>query len=294
MNMRALAAVLIGGILLPYGHPYTFLVRYMVMGMLFFAFLDMRIAWQVVRRSHLWVLLANLGLALAAYAIFQVWYPVLAMPAFVVGIMPTAAGAPVITHFLKGDVAYVTFSTLFTTIVIALLLPWLLPLLSAQQAALAPRALLLPVLGLLLIPLGTALAIRLLSTRLRQQVLRYQKVSSWLFLASIYLAMSKASHYLRTQMPEDWTLLLWIGLLSGLLCLAGFELGRLLGRPHHPLEASMALGRKNTIFAVWIALTFVGPLAALGPMFYIIWQNLYNYRQLESAKNDGPPAPRQV
>ena len=34
------------------------------------------------------------------------------------------------------------------------------------------------------------------------------------------------------------------------------------------------------IFGIWLALTFLTPLVALGPIFYILFQNLYNSWQL--------------
>ena len=46
------------------------------------------------------------------------------------------------------------------------------------------------------------------------------------------------------------------------------------------IEMSMALGRKNTMFALWLALTFLEPVTALAPIFYILFQNLYNARQM--------------
>ncbi len=39
-------------------------------------------------------------------------------------------------------------------------------------------------------------------------------------------------------------------------------------------EAMQSLGQKNNSLTVWIALTFINPLTALGPVFYILYHNI--------------------
>jgi bile acid:Na+ symporter, BASS family len=280
MNIPVLVLSLLLGILLPYGHSYTFLVRPLVMVMLFFAFLEMQIDRQTFSWRHGLILLAKVGIALGSYALLRNWSQDLAMAGFLVGIMPTAAAAPGITGYLKARVDYVTFSTFFTSLAIAGILPFLLPTLLKGTVEISMGEVLWPVLSLMLLPLGLAWGARFSSARLRAWLLRYKRLSFWCFMTNVYLASSKASHFVRTEMQDQWDLLLWIGLISGVLCLLNFELGKVLGGTNRRIEGGMALGRKNTMFSLWVALTFVSPLAALGPMCYILWQNTYNAIQL--------------
>ena len=46
------------------------------------------------------------------------------------------------------------------------------------------------------------------------------------------------------------------------------------------VSAGQALGQKNTVVGIWIALTFLDPLSALAPGAYVIWQNLVNAWQI--------------
>ena len=46
------------------------------------------------------------------------------------------------------------------------------------------------------------------------------------------------------------------------------------------VTAGQAFGQKNTTLGVWMAQTYLCPLAALGPAAYIIWQNIFNSIQL--------------
>jgi len=50
----------------------------------------------------------------------------------------------------------------------------------------------------------------------------------------------------------------------------------MLGGRNHWQEASQALGQKNLAFVIWISLTFINPLVAMGPTFYILYHHPYN------------------
>ncbi|MBR2231049.1 MAG: transporter, partial [Prevotella sp.] len=60
-------------------------------------------------------------------------------------------------------------------------------------------------------------------------------------------------------------------------CVVQFAVGRFIGHYfHHTQEAGQALGQKNTAFAIWMAYTYLNPLASVGPGCYILWQNIVN------------------
>jgi hypothetical protein len=59
-----------------------------------------------------------------------------------------------------------------------------------------------------------------------------------------------------------------------------FGIGRRLGGNDLSLEMSQTLGQKNTTLTIWIGLTYFNPLIALGPIFYLIYHNLFNSYQL--------------
>jgi BASS family bile acid:Na+ symporter len=64
-----------------------------------------------------------------------------------------------------------------------------------------------------------------------------------------------------------------------------FFIGQRLGGSRYPQEAAQSLGQKNTMLTLWMALTFCGPVVALGPAFYVLWHNLWNAWQLGKFRN---------
>jgi BASS family bile acid:Na+ symporter len=67
-----------------------------------------------------------------------------------------------------------------------------------------------------------------------------------------------------------------IGLISLVICVINFGAGALLGGRAHLKEARVSLGQKNLTFVIWIAITFINPLVAMGPTFYILYHHIYN------------------
>jgi len=268
------------GTVLTLGHELTWLIRYSLMVMLFFTFLGVRFRREMWQSQHIAVVLVNILLPLFFFALLNQWDWTLAMTVFIVGIAPTAAAAPVITSFLRGRVDFVTASVLLTSPVLAIAISLLLPLLLKVKEPIAVEDVLLPIATIVFIPLLLSQAIRRLSRSWTAALQRLNKIPFYLFLFNVYIASADASVFIRSDQSTGWMTILLIALLIGGLCVVLFQLGARLGRPHFGIETSMALGRKNTMFALWIALTFINPVVALGPIFYIFWQNAYNSWQI--------------
>ena len=71
--------------------------------------------------------------------------------------------------------------------------------------------------------------------------------------------------------------LILIAALGFLVCVLQFAVGRYIGHFFKStVNAGQSLGQKNTAFAIWIAYTYLNPLASVRPGCYILWQNLIN------------------
>ncbi|MDE6422428.1 MAG: transporter, partial [Muribaculaceae bacterium] len=74
-------------------------------------------------------------------------------------------------------------------------------------------------------------------------------------------------------------------------------IGRVIGgRFGDKVSGGQALGQKNTVLAVWIALAYLNPISSIAPAAYIAWQNIINswqlmrhQRQLHTAGNPSKP-----
>ncbi|MBN2388442.1 MAG: hypothetical protein JXB85_15605 [Anaerolineales bacterium] len=270
-----LVAMLLG-VLLPQLHVFSFLIRYLLMAMLFFAFLDIECRPRALQKSVLWIMTANVALAFVFYAGLAGFDLALALAAFMTAIAPTAIAAPVIIGFLRGEVEYVVAAVLVTNIASALVVPLALPFLLGTAVQISVWEVLQPVLVVMFVPLALAFALRRFLPGTGDALRRWKPVSFPIWLVNLLLICANASDFLRHENTDSAFMLIGIALLSLVICIVNFGLGALLGGHRHWQEASQSLGQKNLSFVIWIALTFINPLVAMGPTFYILYHHLYN------------------
>lgn len=293
-----LAAIALGA-LLSQAHTAAWLIRWLVIGMLFVVFLQTRFSRESLHRSHVLLLATNLAIAAAAWVIgFLVGGRDVALAAFFCGITPTATAAPVITSFLGGRVSYVVAAFLLSNVVIAALFPVLLPFVLGHPTPDAFAQVTRSVGLIFFAPLVLAWLIRRLHPAAAQwpQHLGSLTFSAW--VTAIFLITANASEFLRHQTHLSSTVLVEVAAVSLLICVVNFTVGRLIGGREFPREASQALGQKNTTFSIYLAMTYANPLIALGPTFYVLWHNLWNSWQLHRHQHREtirltPPADRE-
>jgi bile acid:Na+ symporter, BASS family len=270
-----LLAMLIGA-LLPQFSSFSFLIQYLLMAMLFLAFLDIEFKPQAFHRSVIWVLIANIGLAFLAYGLLLRFDHTLALAAFMTAIAPTAIAAPVIIGFIDREVEYTVTSVIFTNVASAAVIPLVLPTLLGTEVQISVWEVLRPVLIVMFVPLILARLVSHLPINAQNKIRSGKRFSFPIWLINLVLISANASNFLRNDNSDSLFTLALLALISLVICAVNFGLGALLGGRTHWQEASQSLGQKNLSFVIWIALTFINPLVAMGPTFYILYHHLYN------------------
>lgn len=276
------------GILLPQGHHYAFLIRYLIMGILFCSLLNQEIDLKTAVNARLGIIIAMMMVIAGTTAWLGNWFSTdLALVAFMTAMAPTAATAPVMIQLLGGRVDYVVSAVILTNCFAAIALPLVLPFISPSRDIHLDGTILLSTLTVVLLPLAIAQLLQRLVPQVVATLLPVKKASFYVWMAAIYLAIAKATHFIQVESTALWTDISAIALISLTICVLNFGLGQWLGDRDWGREMGQSLGQKNTLFSIWICLTFLTPAIALGPMFYIVFQNLHNaYLLAQAAKKD--------
>lgn len=273
-----LVAAILAGLVFPQLHSLTGIVRYIIMLMLFLAFINLRIERTSFHRSHLYLLLLAPVIAAVSYFSILPFDREIAVVALLVAMTPTATASPVVTALIGGSASYVALSVLATSMAQPFLLSLALPFL-AHGADFSMLDTIVPVIVTIGAPF---LAARLLMSAAPSFALKFNRIkplSFFLWLAVLVIACAQASFFLR-HADSSKSRIIAVAVISLVLCCINFTLGRIAGGKHHAIEAGQSLGQKNTVFSIWVALTFLSPFAVTGPAFYIIWHNLWNARQI--------------
>ena len=212
-------------------------------------------------------------------------------------ICPCASAAAIVTQKLGGNIEDMTTYTFLSNFICAALIPTCFPLIEPNvNVGFAESFLVIlnRVCLILVAPMVVAYFTK------HWHILRplYNWIVSvrnlgfyfWAFTLTIVTGTT-----VKNMVHADTTVLflVFIALVSLLLCLMQFAVGRFIGRFFgSTVEAGQALGQKNTTFAIWITLTYLNPLSSVGPGCYILWQNIINsielwYYDRQSKKREG-------
>jgi bile acid:Na+ symporter, BASS family len=275
-----LLSMIVLGMLLPQFHTLAAYIQYLIMVMLFFAFLDIDIQPRAFQKGVVWVALANIAVAFLTYAVLRPFNLTLALAAFITGIAPTAIAAPVIIGFLQGKVEYVVGSVLLSNVVVSLILPAALPFVVGDAMQITVWQVLKPVLVTMFVPLILAQLVKTLPKGVQIVIRQGKRFSFAIWLLTLFVTCAKAADFLRNDVSASMSTVLSIALISLVICIVNFGFGAVIGGKAYRQESSQSLGQKNNSFVIWIALTFINPLVAMGPTFYILYHNLYNSWQI--------------
>lgn len=198
-------------------------------------------------------------------------------------VCPTATAAAVITGKLGGSASSLTTYTLLSNILAAILVPLVFPLVEPHADATFWAAF-LKILGkvfpLLLSPFFIALLLRYYLPAVHRFLLDYHTLAFYLWAVALTIVMGQTTRSLANS-TADVEVELCIALAGLAACCLQFYLGKRIGGAYHDrISAGQALGQKNTVLAIWMAVTYLNPLSSVGPGSYVVWQNLFNSWQL--------------
>ncbi len=205
-------------------------------------------------------------------------------------ISPSASAAAVVTGKLGGNLEQMITFTLLGNVLSAVLIPTMLPHLSAHATDMSVVALGLHMLWrvviVLLMPMLAAWLTRHVAPAIHRRIVETRNLSFYMWALCLMLVSGTAVKSVVDLWDETplW-LLLAVALSSLAITCLQFAIGKSLGNlTGHRIEAGQGLGQKNTTFAIWISAAFLHPLACLGPGCYILWQNIINSWQINRAE----------
>jgi len=284
VRTSAILAAITFGAFVPAASEFAWAIRWLIMTMLFLVFLQTRVTWSSLHPTHGLLLLANVLMGFAAWgAGWVLGGREVALAAFFAGITPTATAAPVIVSFLKGRVDYVVVAFVITNLTIALLMPALLPWVVGENSPDLFAQVVKSVALVVFVPLASAWLLRRLHPPAVMWPRRLGGFSFGVWLMALSLITANASAFIRAQDEASSGVVAKIALISLIICVGNFLVGRLIGGREYAKEASQALGQKNTTFTIYLAITYASPLIALGPTAYVLWHNLWNSWQMHRA-----------
>ena len=271
------------GILIPQAHIFSPLLPFFIGIMMFLTFVT-KIPPQThgyTFRIEIRALVVSLLLVAALAGIVKL----LGLPrevllgGAIIALCPPANAAPAMAKMLGGSASLALKIFLSGNLIACFSIPIVFGYLAGADVSLSEIAFKIfnSIQPIISIPLAFALGLRAFYPELADRAAKFQKYTMFVWTFSVFVILAKASHDIREMGFMD----LWnsgkLPLMAGVslvLCILLFWLGWFCERNRRSIEGSQSMGQKNTTLVIWISTLYAGPVVALAPTCYVVWQNL--------------------
>ena len=262
----------------------AFLTPYLLFAMLLVSYCKLDIRSMRVTPMYAWMLFVQLGLSWGMYGLLSLWDPIVAQGCFICLFCPTATSAPVVAAMLAGNLSILVGYSLLCNMVVAMLSPLFFALIGAHTDMNFAQSVMIickQVLPLLLLPLFIAVGLQRYAPQWHTAVRSKQSLSFYLWAVALFIVVGRSVSFVMHQPVSYIPMEIALALLALLCCVAQFVIGRRIGARYGDcVSGAQGLGQKNTVLAIWMALTYLHPIASIAPASYVIWQNIINSAQL--------------
>ena len=239
-----------------------------------------------VTRLHVWLLLFQALVSLGSYFLCKACGAgeIVAQGVLVGVLCPVAAASVVIATMLGANRETVTTYTIVCNLMVALVAPVYFSFIGTLQDLPFLQSVWLifrKVAPTIALPFFVALALQRYAPRANAFLCRYKGASFYLWACALTITLGQTIDFMFLHGREELPSILIMGGASILFCVIQFAFGKWLGgRYGDRMAGGQMLGQKNSAMGIWIANTYLLPLAAVFPALYSIWQNLFNSWQL--------------
>jgi len=264
----------------------AFLAPYLIFIILLLNFVAVDLKKLRLTRLSVWIMVYQTVVSIGSYfAVRAVFHNELLAQGVFIGILcPVAASVVVISCMLGANRETITEYTIFGNLLIVAIAPFYFSFIGLHQEMAFWTSffiILKKVSSTIALPFFVALFLQLCLPAANNLLSRYKDITFyvWAFLLLITLGRTIDFVFIHGE-GNGWNIL-WLGIASILICALNFGLGKWVG--HHygdTIAGGQLMGQKNTAFGIWMATTYLNPLASVFLAFYSIWQNLFNSWQI--------------
>ena len=202
---------------------------------------------------------------------------------------PAATASPVVTAKIGGNINTMTAFVVLSSFASALMIPAAFPLLErgTNLDFWSAFFVILQKLSMVLVaPLVLGWLMQHYAKRACAWIVGIPDLSFYLWAVQLSVTSGVTVRNI-VHADAPLSVLLMIAVMSLILCFTLFLVGRSIGKHlGDEIGGGQAMFQKNTALSIWVAYTYLHPVASVGAGCYVLWQNivnsleLYEYRKL--------------
>lgn len=291
-------AIILGLLLHSWCSLLAWIVPYFIFIILLLNFVAVDLRKLHISSMNLWLMLFQIVVSIGGYYTIRSVYPnETVAQGILIGILcPVAASVVVIASMLGAKRETTTTYTIVGNLMVAIIAPVYFSFIGSHQDMSFINSFLLilskisPVIAL---PFFVVLVLQVFFPKTNHFLSRYKGISFYLWAICLLLTLGQTINFIFIHGKGNENTILALGISSVITCTIHFATGKWLGGKYGDrIAGGQLLGQKNTAMGIWMANTYLNPLASVFLAFYSIWQNLFNSWQLwyQDRKNEGTSA----
>lgn len=285
------AAIVLGLLLHRWCSMFSVVVPYLLFCILLLTFTAVDMRKLKFTMLDFWFMLFQVVVSTAGYLLVRLFggSETIAEGILIGVLCPVASSVAVVACLLGANRATVTTYTIISNLMVTLVAPIVFTLIGHHPELGLWKGFLL-MLGrigsTLALPFFVALVLQLWMPKACAYIRKFNILGFYLWAFALLFTLGQTIDFIFLHGKGNWDSIAWLGGLSMVFCVIQFGTGRLIGRRYgNRIGGGQLLGQKNSAFGIWMANTFLSPLASVFLAFYSIWQNLFNAWQLAKLKN---------
>ena len=288
-------AIILGLLLHSWCSLLAWIVPYFIFIILLLNFVAVDLRKLHISSMNLWLMLFQIVVSIGGYYTIRSVYPnETVAQGILIGILcPVAASVVVIASMLGAKRETTTTYTIVGNLMVAIIAPVYFSFIGSHQDMSFINSFLLilskisPVIAL---PFFVVLVLQVFFPKTNHFLSRYKGISFYLWAICLLLTLGQTINFIFIHGKGNQNTILALGISSVITCTIHFATGKWLGGKYGDrIAGGQLLGQKNTAMGIWMANTYLNPLASVFLAFNSIWQNLFNSWQLwyQDRKNEG-------
>lgn len=283
-------AIVLGLLLHSWCAALSFLVPFIIFSILLLTFSAVDLRKLRVKMLDVWLMIFQVVVSLGCYAaITLLGGSHTVAEGVLIGVLcPVASSVAVVACMLGANRETVTSYTIVGNLMVAVVAPIVFAAIGdhPERGLVESFMLMLSKIGsTLALPFFVAAVLQFLLPKANAFLARHNGMGFYLWAVALTFTLGQTIDYIFKHGEGHWSIIAWLGGLSLLFCIIQFGFGRWLGRRYGDvISGGQLLGQKNSAMGIWMANTFLSPLASVFMAFYSIYQNLFNAYQLAQHK----------
>jgi len=279
-------AIVLGLILHKYCTMFTPYVPILIFAMLLLNFAAVDVRKLRITMLDIWLMLFQIVVSIGSYCLVKLFGggDTIAEGILVGVLCPVASSVVVISCLLGANRETVTTYTILGNLMVAIMAPIYFSFIGLQQEMPFFDSfwlILKRVAPIIALPFILALCMQHWMPKVNVFFCRIKGASFYLWALALLFTLGQTIDFMFQHGKDNLDSIIALGIASVIFCAIQFGFGKWLGSKYgDTMAGGQLLGQKNTAMGIWMANTYLNPLASVFPALYSIWQNLFNSWQM--------------